>query len=62
MFNFCNLALSKQLCSGLEHNISIYAQNPWWWYGHVSCLSGLAKTTLQGTVKGERRPDRQKKR
>ena len=24
------------------------------WYGHVSCSSGLAKTTLQGTVKGGR--------
>ena len=22
------------------------------WYGHVSCSSGLAKTILQGTVKG----------
>ena len=25
------------------------------WYGHVSCSSGLAKTTLQGTVQGGRR-------
>ena len=32
------------------------------WYGHVSYLSGLAKTTLQGTVKGGRRQGRQKKR
>ena len=24
------------------------------WYGHVSRSSGLAKTILQGTVKGER--------
>ena len=23
------------------------------WYGHESCLSGLAKTIFQGTVKGE---------
>ena len=30
--------------------------------GHVSRSSGLAKTILQGTVKGGRRPDRQKKR
>ena len=28
-------------------------------YGHVSRLSGLAKTILQGTVKGERRQCRQ---
>ena len=32
------------------------------WYGHVFCSSGLAKTILQGTVKGERRQGRQKKR
>ena len=32
------------------------------WYGHVSRSSGLAKTILQGTVKGARRQGRQKKR
>ena len=32
------------------------------WYGHVSRSSGLAKTILQGTVKGGRRQTRQKKR
>ena len=32
------------------------------WYGHVSHLSGLAKTILQGTVKGGRRQGRQRKR
>ena len=32
------------------------------WYGHVSCSSDLAKTILQGTVKGGRRPGRQRKR
>ena len=32
------------------------------WYGHVSRSSGLAKTILQGTVKGGRKQDRQKKR
>ena len=29
---------------------------------HVSCSSGLAKTILQGTVKGGRRQGRQRKR
>ena len=29
------------------------------WYGHVSRSSGLAKTVLQGTVKGGRRQDGQ---
>ena len=32
------------------------------WYGHVSCSSGLAKTILQGTVKGGKRQGRQGKR
>ena len=32
------------------------------WYGHVSRSSGLAKTISQGTVKGERRQGRQRKR
>ena len=31
-------------------------------YGHVSRSSGLAKTSLQGTVKGGRRQGRQRKR
>ena len=32
------------------------------WYGHVCHSSGLAKTILQGTVKGGRRQGRQRKR
>ena len=32
------------------------------WFGHVSRYSGLAKTILQGTVKGKRKRGRQKKR
>ena len=32
------------------------------WYGHVTRSSGLAKTVLQGTVQGERRRGRQRKR
>ena len=32
------------------------------WYGHVSRSSGLVKTILQGTVKGRRRQDIQRKR
>ena len=32
------------------------------WYDHVSRSSGLAKTILQGTVKGGRRQGRQKER
>ena len=32
------------------------------WFGQVSRSSGLAKTILQGTVKGHRKRSRQKKR
>ena len=32
------------------------------WYGRVSRSPGLAKSILQGTVKGGRRQDRQRKR
>ena len=32
------------------------------WYGYVSRSSGLAKTILQGAVKGGRRQGRQRKR
>ena len=32
------------------------------WYGHVSCSTGLAKTILQGTVKGGKRQGRWRKR
>ena len=32
------------------------------WYGHISSSSGMAKTVLQGTVKGARRRGRQKKK
>ena len=32
------------------------------WYGHVSRTTGLAKTILQGTVRGGRRRGRQRKR
>ena len=32
------------------------------WYGHVSRSLGLAKTIMQGTVKGRRKQGRQRKR
>ena len=32
------------------------------WFGHVSRSSGLAKTIIQGTMKGKRKRGRQKKR
>ena len=45
-----------------EDLLAIVKRRKLQWYGHVSRSSGLAKTILQGTVKGERRQGRQRKR
>ena len=45
-----------------EDLLTIVKRRKLQWYGHVSCSSGLAKTILQGTVKGRRRQGRQRKR
>ena len=45
-----------------KHLLTIVKRRKLKWYGHVSRSSGLAKTILQGTVKGGRRQGRQKKR
>ena len=43
-------------------NLTIVKRRTLQWYGHVSRSSGLAKTILQGTVKGGRRQGGQRKR
>ena len=45
-----------------EDLLNIVKRGKLQWYGHVSRSSGLAKTILQGTVKGERRQGGQRKR
>ena len=45
-----------------EDLLTIVKRRKLQWYGHASRSSGLAKTTLQGTVKGGRRQGRHKKR
>ena len=45
-----------------ENLLMIVKRRKLQWYGHVSRSSGLAKTILQGTVKGGRRQGRQRKR
>ena len=45
-----------------EDPLTIVKRRKLRWYGHVSSSSGLAKTILQGTVKGGRRQDRERKR
>ena len=45
-----------------EDLLTIVKRRKLQWYGHVSHSSGLAQTTLHGTVKGGRRQGRQRKR
>ena len=45
-----------------ENLLTIVKRRKLQWYDHVSRSSGLAKTILQGTVKGGRRQGRQRKR
>ena len=45
-----------------EDLLTIVKRHKLQWYSHVSRSSGLAKTILQGTVKGGIRQGRQKKR
>ena len=52
----------QQVIGPHEDLLTIVKRRKLQWYGHVSRSSGLAKTILQGTVKGGRRQGRQKKR
>ena len=45
-----------------EELLSIVKRRKMKWYGHVTRASALAKTVFQGTVRGERRRGRQRKR
>ena len=51
-----------QQAIGPYEDLTIVKRRKLKWYGHVFRSSGLAKTILQGTVKGGRRQGRQKKR
>ena len=48
--------------NGSHEDLAVVKRRKLKWYEHVSCSSGLAKTNLQGTVKGGRRQGRQRKR
>ena len=52
----------QQAIGPQEDLLTIVKRRKLQWYGHVSCSSSLAKTILVGTVKGERRHGRQRKR
>ena len=51
-----------QQAIGPHEDLMIVKRRKLQWYGHVSRSSGLAKTILQGKVKGGIRQDRQRKR
>ena len=51
-----------QQAIGLQEDLTIVKIRKLQWYGHVSFSLGLAKTILQGTVKGGERQGRQRKR
>ena len=55
-------AMIQQAIGSHENLLTIVKRSKQQWYGHVSCSSGLAQTILQGTVKGGRRQERQRKR
>ena len=56
------LAKIQQAIGPHEDLLTTVKRHKLQWYGHVSRSSGLAKTISQGTVKGERRQGRQRKR
>ena len=63
------IVTNKEVCARIQQAIgphedllTIIKRRKLQWYGHVSRPSGLAKTILQGTVKGRRRQGRQRKR
>ena len=49
-----------QQAIGPHEDLTIVKRRKLLWYGHVSRSSGLAKTILQGTLKGGRRQGRQR--
>ena len=54
--------ICQQAIGPHEDLLTIVKRRKLQWYGHISRSSCLAKTILQGTVKGGRRQSRQKKR
>ena len=55
-------AKTQRAIGPYEDLLTIVKRRKLQWYGHVSRSSGLAKSILQGRVKGERRQGRQRKR
>ena len=56
-------AINEEVRAKIQQDLlTIVKRHKLQWYGHVSRSSGLAKTILQGTVKGGRRQGGQRKR
>ena len=66
--SYRDLVTNEEVCTKIQQAIgpheylTIVKRRKLKWYGHVSRSSGLAKTTLQGTVKGGRRQGRRRER
>ena len=52
----------QQAIGSHEDLLAIVKRHKLQWYGHVSRSSGVAKSILQGTIKGGRKQGRQRKR
>ena len=53
---------NEEVRNRIQNAIGVVKERKLRWYGQISSSFGMAKTILQGTVKGERRRGRQKKR
>ena len=60
--SFCILLITVFFIGEYDELLTLVKKRKLRWFGHVSRSSGLAKTILQGTVKGKRKRGRQKKR
>ena len=49
-----------QNVNGVHYDLNMVKKRKLRWYDHISRSSGMAKTILQGTVKGTRRRDRRR--
>ena len=57
-----NEEVRRKIQAAIDELLTLVKKRKLRWFGHVSRSSGLAKTILQGTVKGKRKRGRQKKR
>ena len=65
IISYKNHVTNEEVCRKIQAAIGEYdepSKRKLRWFGHVSRSSALAKTILQGTVKGKRRRGSQKKR